>query len=135
ILRACGGVISGSVALQYFLPDEQWIPGDMDVYLPDRMFDTFLSVIVRDPRIQFVPIPNSLPPRKRSSERGVNGIKDVVRFQTKDRREVDVIRSAANNPCLPLTSFWSTLLINFLTPDGCVCGFPSPTFVRTGALK
>ena len=38
-------IISGSVALQFFLEDEKWVPGDLDVYVPDTTFPDFIAAV------------------------------------------------------------------------------------------
>ena len=70
-----------------------------------------------------------------SVESGVHGIKDVRRFRTKTGRYVDIVRSPSDTPVMPLHSFWSTLVCNFLTADGCGCGFPAGTVYRKGFVK
>ena len=135
LLRACGAVISGSVALQFVLQNESWVPRDLDIYVPDRMFDTFISVAKRESRMRLKLLPASIPFRRLSGRGGSNGIREVYRFETSSGREVDVIRSAVNSPVTPLNCFWSTLVINFITPDGCACGFPERTLAHKGLLK
>ncbi len=56
-------------------------------------------------------------------------------LRTPTGRRVNVVRSHANNPISPLRCFWSTLTMNFLTPDGCVCGCPSGTLRRQAVVK
>ncbi|KAI0745891.1 hypothetical protein C8Q76DRAFT_790209 [Earliella scabrosa] len=135
VLRACGGVISGSVALRFFLPDESWVPGDLDIYLSDRMFETFVAVVCKDPKIAFEFLPNEDQPVRRSGPVGIAGIREVHRFRTPTGRYVDVIRSSMSSPVTPIRAFWSTLVMNFITPDGCACGFPRGTLDRRGAVR
>ncbi|RPD53772.1 hypothetical protein L226DRAFT_525847 [Lentinus tigrinus ALCF2SS1-7] len=61
--------------------------------------------------------------------------RQVQTYYTPTGRRVDVIRSPSNNPITPLRFFWSTHLMNFLTPTACVCAFHSATLLRQGALK
>ncbi|RPD77252.1 hypothetical protein L226DRAFT_569441 [Lentinus tigrinus ALCF2SS1-7] len=63
------------------------------------------------------------------------GLQEVQTFYTPTGRRVDVIRSPSNNPITPIRFFWSTHLMNFITPTACVCGFHSATLHRQGALK
>ncbi|KAI0709398.1 hypothetical protein C8Q76DRAFT_799407 [Earliella scabrosa] len=135
LLRACGAVISGSVALQFFLPDDAWTPGDLDIYVADRMFDTFITAVMQD-ALNFHPLPRtSRTRRRRSGTPGLNGIRDVLRFRTSTGRSIDIVRSATNSPITPIRTFWTTLLMNFITPDACACGFPTATLARTGAFR
>ncbi len=63
------------------------------------------------------------------------GIRDVRTLYTPSGRRVDVIRSPSTSPITPLRFFWSTAVINFITPDAYVCGFPHATLSRLGVLK
>ncbi|KAI0706466.1 hypothetical protein C8Q76DRAFT_596427, partial [Earliella scabrosa] len=135
ILRACGAIISGSVALKFFLPGEHWTPHDLDIYVPDRMFDTFISIVTKDPKIQFRSVPNSPRAPRRSARPGTNGIRQVLRFRTETNLHVDIIRSAVHSPLTPLHFYWTTLVMNFITPDACACGFPDGTLTRRGILR
>ncbi len=64
-----------------------------------------------------------------------SGTRRVRAFRTPNNRRVHVICSLSNNPITPLRFYFSSLLMNFLTPDGCVCGFPTATLDRVGVLK
>ena len=55
-------------------------------------------------------------------------------FRTTTGRRVNVIGSHTNTPITPIRSFWSTLTMNFLTPRGGSCGFPSGTLRRLAAV-
>ncbi|KAI0683478.1 hypothetical protein C8Q76DRAFT_573889, partial [Earliella scabrosa] len=137
VLRDAGGIISGSVALRFFLEDEEWDPCDMDIYIPEHKFDAFIKHITDPALLGFTEAPRASDDGEPlvSGELGCNGIRAVRRFQTRSGRPVDVIRSLARTPVLPLQSFWSTLVTNFLTPDACVCGFPTATMERCGLVK
>ncbi len=63
------------------------------------------------------------------------GVKDVRRFCSTSGRRVDVICSCSNNPIESLSRFWTSLVVNFLRPDGCVNGFPRSTLGGHGELK
>ncbi|KAI0745599.1 hypothetical protein C8Q76DRAFT_789967 [Earliella scabrosa] len=38
-------------------------------------------------------------------------------------------------PSIPLQFYWTSLLVNVVTPNECVCGYPSQTFSKEGALQ
>ena len=40
-----GGIVSGSVALRFFLPRGLWAPNDLDIYVPESEFDGFVAAI------------------------------------------------------------------------------------------
>lgn len=73
-------------------------------------------------------------PHRPSVVRGKN-FRSLRTLRTPTGRRVNVVRSHANSPISPIRCFWSTLTMNFLTPDGCVCAFPSATLSRQGAVK
>ncbi len=75
---------------------------------------------------------DEVDPRTHASAKDWRSVKTLY---TATGRKIDVIRSPANNSMTPLCFFWSTLVMNFLTPDACVCGYPSITFQRFGILK
>lgn len=138
ILRATGAIISGSVALHFLLDDQDWHPRDLDIYVADHQYDDFVELATHQNGLRFVPEPytplfaeNAGVP----SGYGILGIKEVRRFRTPTRRLVDVVRSPTQNPVTPLHAFWSTVVMNFLTPDGCGCAYPAGTLRRQGFLK
>ncbi len=63
------------------------------------------------------------------------GLRDVRTLYTPSGRRVDVIRSPSNSPITPLRFFWSTAVMNFMTPNAYVCGYPVLTLDRLGILK
>lgn len=65
----------------------------------------------------------------------LRGFKNARTFTTATGLLVNVICSYSSSPVTPLRFVWSSLLMNFLTPDGCVCGFPNATLRgRAGLL-
>ncbi|RDX52801.1 hypothetical protein OH76DRAFT_1323056, partial [Lentinus brumalis] len=144
IMRTFGAIISGSTALRYFLDDDDWSPNDLDIYVANDNWDPLLASLTEadslglslnppvllDPRAH--PTPKPVDPRTHASAKDWRSVKTLY---TATGRKIDVIRSPANNSMTPLRFFWSTLVMNFLTPDACVCGYPSITFQRFGILK
>ncbi len=63
------------------------------------------------------------------------GIMEVRQFYTTRDRRVDVIRVASNNPAVAINRFWASLVMNFLRPNACVCGYPDTTLARRGMFK
>ncbi|TFK80735.1 hypothetical protein K466DRAFT_453823, partial [Polyporus arcularius HHB13444] len=60
---------------------------------------------------------------------------DMCKFYSSTDCRIDVICAPSNNPTFALKQFWSPLLMNFLRPDDCMCGFPATTLEGSGALK
>ena len=50
-------------------------------------------------------------------------------------RKMDIIRSYDNSAITPLASFWSTVVANFVTPDGFACLHPRHTLKRLQVTK
>lgn len=133
ILRLHGGVVSGSVALKFFLRSEPWEPRDLDIYVPDHMYNDFVAAI--QSRLDFARLLSDQTSSRPSGQRGVASVKEIMRFRTPSGRSVDVIRSTDSCPLTPLRGFWCTLVKNFITPDGAGCGYPRDTFYRKGRVK
>lgn len=56
-LRSHGGVISGTVALHFFVPDITWSPREMDIYIPFNSYRSFLSTITNPDGLGWVRVP------------------------------------------------------------------------------
>lgn len=65
---------------------------------------------------------------------GNTGISGVRCYCTDTGKRIDVIRSECDNATAPLRYFWSSLLVNFITYRGAVCGFPKHTLSREGLV-
>ncbi|KAI0750151.1 hypothetical protein C8Q80DRAFT_1078057, partial [Daedaleopsis nitida] len=135
IVRRYGAVISGSVALHFFLPSDSWTPGDLDIYVPDHTFEAFCREIMDDQHVRFVQ--DTREPRRGlpSTATAIGLVKEVRRFKTPTQQSVDVVRSSCNSPLRPLHGFWTTLLKNFICPDGAACAYPHPTLRRRAFVK
>ena len=158
MMRDAGAIISGSTALRFFLDEERWIPGDLDIYVPDDRYEQFVMQTITDAATSFRYVPrhplwpieatddedmdaehdmetdedeNGTP----SAGHSLQGIKEVRRFRTTTGRMVDLVRSPVGTPLTPLHSFWSTLVCNFIAPDGCGCAFPAGTMLRKGIVR
>ncbi len=129
--------MSGSVALQFFLQDENWSPNDLDIYVPFGHFTRVCDTISSPNGFGFTRVqPDSRTSKKPpSAVIGKKGIRLVHRYASPTGHEVDVIQSNIENPTTPLQYFWTTLLANMLTPNCCVCAFPHATFRRRGLVR
>ncbi|KAI0682587.1 hypothetical protein C8Q76DRAFT_584097, partial [Earliella scabrosa] len=143
IMRQHGAIISGSLALQFFLSEEKWVPGDLDLYVPDTHYRAFVHTLAREPSfaLRFHPR-QSAPAAIIAAQVDIDidqfvlpGIKQVIRFRTPSGRNVDVVCSPLSDALSALHAFWSTLVRNFITPDACGCAFPAGTMNRRGFVK
>ena len=132
-LRRHGAVISGSMALYFFVPCSSWYPGDLDIYVSYDEFPALLRTLENDPMLQFRPVsPTGAWPLPLSISLE---IAEIRKLSTPSRRVVDVIRSQRSTPVSPLIQFWTSMLVNFITPDACVATFPRMVFNGRGYIK
>lgn len=132
-LRNHGAVVSGSLALYYFVRCDSWYPNDMDIYVSYDEFPAFLQTVESDPSIRFVP--STQPPASSLTTSESLDIVEVRKYITPSNRSVDVIRSRRANPVYPLVGFWTSLLVNFVTPDYFASAFPRMVFNGKGYVK
>ena len=132
-LRRHGAVISGSMALYYFIPCHSWSPNDMDIYVSYDDFPAFVHALENDPALQFrslSPVGGYVLPTSISSD-----VAEIRKLSTPSERMVDVIRSRRSTPVSPLIQFWTSMLVNFVTPDACVSTFPRMVFNGRGYIR
>ena len=102
-LRTHGAVISGSLALYYFLPEGDWLPNDMDVYVSYDEFPALTSTLENDPSLQF--LEQKGPNRETVSSSQSVDIAEIKKYITPCNKTIDVIRSRHNTPISPLLRF------------------------------
>ncbi|KAI0062079.1 hypothetical protein BV25DRAFT_1916371 [Artomyces pyxidatus] len=140
MLRMTRSVVSGSTVLQFVLQGTQhehnWAANDLDIYCPLTtaviLFDYLLSVekfrvkqrIISRDRSQGV-----------SSEYNNGAISCVTTLITPTGRKVDIITATRNSPLLPITYFWGTLVINYISADDICITYPRLTLSGTGLLN
>ncbi|TFK85012.1 hypothetical protein K466DRAFT_442540, partial [Polyporus arcularius HHB13444] len=134
LMRSHGVIISGSAALRFFLPGETWQSTDLDLYVPDDAFDAFRlafeSRFVQGSRLLFDSAEFREP-----VEPDAYSVKQLLRYSLPSGRVIDVIRSHTRAASAPLLGFWSTLLVNYISPDVFACGYPEYTLERLAVLK
>ncbi len=214
LLRTHGVIISGPIALHFFVPDPFRTPRHLDLYVPAPTFSSFVRILAEPTGFNWKHIPRRVakqyptqpyddmndylsdedPQFRRhipaqashgrrdpasdhsdshlhhgfanessddcdaeSSPSDVDrselfceleqynphrpsivygkGFRAMRTYRTTTGRRVNVISSQSRNPITSLRFFWSSLMMNFITPDCCVCGFPSATLLRLGTLK
>ena len=133
IIKRHGAVISGSLALYYFVPGENWSPNDMDIYVSYDEFPNFLRAVENHPSLRFAP--STHPPDATICASDSLDIVEVRRYTTPTARAVDVIRSRRSNSVSPLVAFWTSLLVNYVTPDSIVSAFPRMVFNGKGFTR
>ena len=121
VLSVHGAIISGSTALAFLSSPDRWCPGDMDVYVGCDNYRQFLQAL-HDYRL--AAFASDTGSRGSSSSGGISAVR---RYTTPTCERLDVIQSITPNPVHPLLYFWGSLVVNFLTPRGAVCAYPSHT--------
>ena len=128
ILAPYGAIISGSTALAFLSWTDTWSPGDLDVYLPDNTFSAFVDELCKH---QLACADVDFGFRPHSTYHGINTVR---RYYTPTGARMDVIQSNTQNAASLLLYFWSSLVVNVLTPRGAVCAFPSLTLHHKGLV-
>lgn len=128
-MRVMGAVISGSFALAFLLQNDSrgFIPNDMDVYLPQHFGMRFALYLVR---VEGYHLTKTSPvPYGR-----VTAHEYVISLKNGDRR-IDVIPSNNESSLFPITHFWASHVMNYLTAD-CYCvAYPDLTFSGRSVLS
>lgn len=136
ILLTHGAVISGSLALYFFVPCTRWYPSDMDVFVPHSQFAAFTHVLETNPALRLVPYTKPITdlwdlyvPWNPSDSLEII---DVRRYTTPTGRYIDAMQSRRDTPLSPLVECWTSLLTNFVSPNGCGSACPKPMFEGIG---
>lgn len=128
LLRLHGAIMSGSVALALFASPVDWKPGDLDVYVANQSYRSFIIDLER-----FFPVVLEADMTRRFPGT-YTGIKRVRRYITSTGKRLEIIQSRSTSAALPLLYFWSSVVVNFITPRGAVCTFPKLTLSRVGLV-
>ncbi|KAL1945774.1 hypothetical protein VTO73DRAFT_1776 [Trametes versicolor] len=118
-LEVCCSVISGSSALAilFRLP---WTPQDLDIYTPRAYFYHVVAYLVHVEEYSV-----SFP---RGSTYHVYGkVRNVARLTRSDGQRIDVVQSASNSPLLPIASFWTTAVMNYISATSFCIAYPHLT--------
>ncbi|KAI1786385.1 hypothetical protein LXA43DRAFT_875209, partial [Ganoderma leucocontextum] len=128
LLRFHDAVLSGSLALALFLSPVGWEPGDLDIYVGDTRYFAFVDDFER--LFPVVLEADMSCPHPAT----YNGIKRVRRYATASGKRLELIQSRSPNAVSPLLFFWSSVVVNFVTPRGAVCAYPAHTLHRRGLV-
>ena len=128
LLRLHGAIMSGSVALALFASPADWEPGDLDVYVASQSYHSF---IIDFERLFPVVLEADMTRRYPGN---YTEIKRVRRYITSTGKRLEIIQSRSTSAVSPLLYFWSSVVVNFITPRGAVCAFPKHTLSRLGLV-
>ena len=139
ILLRHGAVISGSLSLYFFLPSDYWYPNGMDVFVAHSQFAAFNQALEADLSLQVVPYTqptfsfrDDFAPWNPSESVEIVGVR---RYLTPTGRYLDVMQSRRETPLSPLVECWTSLLTNFVSPNGCGAAYPKLMFEGRGFVK
>jgi len=139
-------VISGSTALQFVIREQSsnWSANDIDLYCPKSNAQNFIrflesqgyfDILRQPPHIDHSDWPrDDLWCYQRFYNDMVCAIDRVVRMQNLHGFTLDVVVSNTEDPLLPITSFWGTLLQNYISTDTFAIAYPRATLRRAGYL-
>lgn len=162
VLEGLEGVVSGSFALNYLAGDDDWTPGDLDIYVPRQRYREMIRYFKTVAGFKSNPLYDQAKNLRRKagrakargslsitdlldfdqyaatpdppSFRDISGIRDVTSLFNQGLK-VDIISSNTSSALYPLAHFWSTLQMNFLTARGFCCAYPGSTFAGIGLLN
>ncbi|KAL1942583.1 hypothetical protein VTO73DRAFT_6185 [Trametes versicolor] len=128
-MRLMGAVISGSFALAFLLQNDSraFAPNDVDVYLPLQFGHRFALYLVRVEGYQLVKT-SRVPYGRLVAHQTVFALK-------KGPRRIDVIPSSNDCSLYPITHFWASHLMNFLSADTYCVAYPDLTFSGRSVLS
>ncbi|KAH7905867.1 hypothetical protein BJ138DRAFT_974228, partial [Hygrophoropsis aurantiaca] len=121
MLRAQSAVVSGSVALHYFDPSEQWRPDDMDIYVPARRSNRVLHFLCT---AGYYPVDRGRVDKPDYQENC--GFTSVVTVCNGDKT-IDVISARGHISYAPVFRFHLSAVMNFFSADGFFCAYPNLT--------
>lgn len=138
VLGRVSGIISGSSALDIVLTgsrkvlNHDWaIKKDLDVYVPNRdSYNTIREYLQAMDEYHEVTIPQ--PDEERYWENRAH-IAFIIRLRSPlFESHVDIICAQENCETLPLASFWSTLVMNYVSASSVVILYPRLTLDGSG---
>lgn len=125
LLHSTNSIISGSTATLAFLP-HSFTPNDLDIYVPAKFLDTFVSSL----RVKFG-YKKSRPVAAVTGhiEKDYSSLARIERILWFKRGEktINVMAVNGHNAVVPVFSFHSTIVMNFISAYGFYCAYPSLT--------
>ncbi|KAF8701058.1 hypothetical protein AX14_000591 [Amanita brunnescens Koide BX004] len=131
LLQTTGGIISGSVALQY-LDRRTFQPADLDIYIVQDKWTEVIEWLLCHGLVSV----NAEDSELEGSEEvdvaegytGWSDIESVVDFNNKQTARTVQVISTKRNPVYAVLQFHSSCVMNFLTHDMAISLYPISTF-------
>ena len=129
MMKRTGSVITGSAALWYLLRRPcGWEPSDLDIVTPHDMFQEVIqSILEMHPEAQV----KDLSASSNDAHYPIEAYEGRMVIETGKGR-MDILQSREDCPFYPIAHYWSTHLMNALTSEAVVCGYPALTLQRKG---
>jgi hypothetical protein len=127
VMRTQGAVLSGSSVLWLIegMP-ETWTPGDLDIYAPRWKSGGIVNFLVNE---GYTIISSDKPFPEEYMKLGF--LESVTKLR-KGGRSIDVMESLSPNALQPITFFYTTLVMNYITSDSIKILYPLLTSSRFG---
>ncbi|KAJ7044249.1 hypothetical protein C8F04DRAFT_896201, partial [Mycena alexandri] len=127
LLRTTRSIVSGSAAL-LMVTDLEFVPGDLDIYMPLSQEEPAMAIVQRHMNFELV---TSRMPRGYPDN---SGITKVHRLE-KGARSMNIIIVQGEDPAIAIFHFHSTIVMNYLTGFGLYCAYPSLTLSDVGVVN
>lgn len=127
-LRMLQGVISGSFVLSFLLrTGTPFTPSDMDIYLP-RQYAARMAMYLVEVEGYTHTATSAVPYGRRSAH-------EPVLVLSKGSMRIDIIPSVNDNALYPISHFWGSHVMNYLTADSFCVAYPTLTFASRSLLS
>ncbi|KAL6298177.1 hypothetical protein BKA93DRAFT_744658, partial [Sparassis latifolia] len=130
IMHESGSIISGSAALWFIHRQAGWFLHDIDLYVAFSLYEFVINQLLVAFPHALVIIGRCFVGRYSTGP----SICQVVQFIT-DRGRIDIVCSRTESPLFPISHFWSTLVMNFVSADTFGSAYPALTLRRCGLLS
>lgn len=130
-------IISGSVALAVLFPSPPpFVPGDIDFYVPSTScveFTRFLTTSFAYVQIAMGDV--KLEELEAAYYASWDAIKGVRWYEHPSGTKINLIETSSPSAMEAIPRFYTTLLMNVITPDGVGCAYPDLTLERVGVFN
>ncbi|KAG6876164.1 hypothetical protein C0992_000621 [Termitomyces sp. T32_za158] len=128
LLASTNSVISGSFVLSLLLPEREFIPTDLDIYVPNEYRAVVINTFVQTHGYFVDPDPVS------NGYIENDAVDTIVRLR-RENRIIDVVVAKGANALGPITQFHSTPVMNFMSATEIVCAYPELTLRHCGLIN
>ncbi|KAH9920731.1 hypothetical protein B0H21DRAFT_827262 [Amylocystis lapponica] len=120
-------LVSGSVALAFFMRHDEWCPLDLDIFVPYDVYPCVLTYLITVEQYSIVG-------SSQTTYDFTEAIARSTRLCNNNNAFIDVLQCTTTCAIAAIPSLWSSHLMNFLAADSFACAYPTLTFQRRGVL-